>query len=105
MFTVHALQMQLAALHALEHDAAFNGKAHKKRRKTIRNQMDKIKTELRIRQDAEECIGESVMSIASGSGSGSSGMGGGKGGGCATEESDASDSKRHARVVGGIWGL
>lgn len=81
LFTVDALHMQLTALQALELDDAFHGKEHKNRRKTIRNQMDKINEELGQRIRSEH---DTVSLRDSGS---------------------PSDSDTNGKIVGGIWGL
>ena len=78
---MNALNNQLNALQLLEGDEAFSGKMHKNRRKTIRNQVNKIEGELARRMLINDSDGESDTAVIA-------------------DESDGSGRK----VVGGIWG-
>lgn len=75
--------MQYDALRDLERDDAFLGKEHKKRRKTIRNQMDKIEQELAQRTQLNVEVDFAGKEVG-------------------VERRCGDDSK--GKVVGGIWG-
>lgn len=102
MFTSNALHGQVSALRALERDEAFLGKEHKKRRKTIRNQIDKINEELTQRITLEHDA-ESVVDVVSNSTvSGCDATATATASGSLMDCTSGADSK--IKVVGGIWG-
>jgi hypothetical protein len=99
IYTEQAIHMQFTALHALEHDDAFQGKGHKKRRKTIRNQMDKIEEEQRVRRGTEGLEEPMPRGEEGGAVSLSSEM-------VADDSHSVLDASAELsrRIIGGIWG-